>query len=183
MAQRVKDNLVDMKEKLANTKKEMRKIAKVFFSEGSQELFDTYPNLVSFAWRQYTPYFNDGEECVFSAHVDADALHVVVGDPAQITAQATASDEDEDEYYEDEDEDEEWETYYSLYDYVEQPDSAANRWEKVWRPGAEEKGKMIDTIAEFLANFDDDDMLFLFGNHATVTVSRTGIDVTEYAHE
>ena len=40
------------------------------FSEISQELFSNYPKLESFAWTQYTPYFNDGEECVFSAHKD-----------------------------------------------------------------------------------------------------------------
>ncbi len=44
--------------------------SKAMFTEVSKELFDKHPLLESFGWRQYTPYFNDGEECTFSAHVD-----------------------------------------------------------------------------------------------------------------
>lgn len=33
-------------------------------------IFEEYPNLISFSWDQYTPYFNDGEVCEFSAYVD-----------------------------------------------------------------------------------------------------------------
>lgn len=35
-----------------------------------KELFDKYPNAESISWNQYTPYFNDGDECIFSVHND-----------------------------------------------------------------------------------------------------------------
>jgi hypothetical protein len=35
-----------------------------------KHIFSANPVLVSFGWRQYTPYFNDGEECTFSANTD-----------------------------------------------------------------------------------------------------------------
>lgn len=33
--------------------------------EGFKSIFDKYPELKSFSWRQYTPYFNDGDTCTF----------------------------------------------------------------------------------------------------------------------
>jgi len=32
------------------------------------DLFTCYPELGAVRWRQYTPYFNDGDECVFGVH-------------------------------------------------------------------------------------------------------------------
>lgn len=49
---------------------EARKIAKDAFASVSQEVFDAHPILTSFAWQQYTPYFNDGDTCEFSANTD-----------------------------------------------------------------------------------------------------------------
>jgi hypothetical protein len=34
------------------------------------ELFNKSKCIESVSWTQYTPYFNDGEECVFSVHTD-----------------------------------------------------------------------------------------------------------------
>ncbi len=57
-----------------NAMKELRKVvkkqAKDFFSEASKDLFEKYPELISFRWTQYTPYFNDGDPCVFSANAE-----------------------------------------------------------------------------------------------------------------
>jgi hypothetical protein len=44
--------------------------AKTAFDEVSKSLFDEFPPLESFSWTQYAPYFNDGDECVFSANTD-----------------------------------------------------------------------------------------------------------------
>jgi len=33
-----------------------------------QELFDTYPQLTAFDWRQYVPSFNDGDACYFTVN-------------------------------------------------------------------------------------------------------------------
>ncbi len=46
----------------------MRESAKRYFAEASKHLFDTHPELVSFSWTQYTPYFNDGDTCTFGAN-------------------------------------------------------------------------------------------------------------------
>lgn len=33
-------------------------------------LFEKYPEVKRVSWTQYAPYFNDGEECIFSVHND-----------------------------------------------------------------------------------------------------------------
>ncbi len=33
-------------------------------------LFDKYPDVEDISWTQYTPYFNDGDECVFGVRND-----------------------------------------------------------------------------------------------------------------
>lgn len=60
----------EAQEKVKEARREMERVAKVAFNQGAQELFATQPTLTSFGWRQYTPYFNDGEECVFGANVE-----------------------------------------------------------------------------------------------------------------
>ena len=45
-------------------------IVKEAFLEAYNEVFKKYPNIESFSWTQYTPYFNDGDECTFSAQTE-----------------------------------------------------------------------------------------------------------------
>jgi len=44
--------------------------SKGMFKEVCDELFNALPELQSFGWSQYTPYFNDGDVCRFRANVD-----------------------------------------------------------------------------------------------------------------
>jgi hypothetical protein len=44
--------------------------AKSVIQDSVKKLFEAYPNVKSASWRQYTPYFNDGDTCTFSAHID-----------------------------------------------------------------------------------------------------------------
>lgn len=38
---------------------------KTQFKTISTEIFAKYPEILKFGWTQYTPYFNDGDACVF----------------------------------------------------------------------------------------------------------------------
>jgi hypothetical protein len=64
------DRLKEAKAKIAAARKDALEVMKGAFSEASQELFAANPLLESFGWRQYTPYFNDGDECTFRANTD-----------------------------------------------------------------------------------------------------------------
>jgi len=60
--------LEELKKKHSELKKEIKKESASLFKEACQDIFKKYPNLTRFAWTQYTPYFNDGDECVFGVN-------------------------------------------------------------------------------------------------------------------
>jgi hypothetical protein len=62
--------LAELKEKKESLLAEIQKEAQSFFNQEIKPLFAAHPALESFRWTQYTPYFNDGDECTFSAHTD-----------------------------------------------------------------------------------------------------------------
>lgn len=57
-----------------------REQLKANFGDACKELFDKLPELQAFGWRQYTPYFNDGDECVFGRD---DFAVLLYGDDAE----------------------------------------------------------------------------------------------------
>ena len=59
----------EIKSEITRLQTELKAKSQDMFREGVEEIFNKYPELESFAWRQYTPYFNDGENCYFGVHV------------------------------------------------------------------------------------------------------------------
>lgn len=53
----------------AEKKKALSDELKKDFPAILKPLFDKYPSVEKIRWTQYTPYFNDGDECTFSANV------------------------------------------------------------------------------------------------------------------
>ena len=66
----LKDRMEAVKKLQEETRDQIDKICGEAFEAGVGILFETYPELKSFGWRQYTPYFNDGDACYFSVHAD-----------------------------------------------------------------------------------------------------------------
>lgn len=54
--------------KMTAMREELKTIGEKLFKEGSQDIFDQFPEVQNFSWTQYTPYFNDGDECVFGVN-------------------------------------------------------------------------------------------------------------------
>lgn len=53
--------------------------------------FEKYPTLDSFAWNQYTPYFNDGDTCEFSVNPYVDINNIDEGDLESNSTEAEIS--------------------------------------------------------------------------------------------
>lgn len=152
------------KEEVNKLKAELSEIIKGNFNEMAQELFDTYPELHNIGWRQYTPYFNDGESCEFSSH--------------HKYAEINGNDED---YGESEQED-------GVIDIVRNSSETyrdrGTNWEYKPNPDYNPYYKeIVDTVKGFLGQFDDDDMEDLFGDHVKVNITRDGVEVEEYDHD
>jgi hypothetical protein len=71
-----KDKYKEAQESIKKLRNEARKAAKGYFNEASKEFFTKYPELKSFSWTQYTPYFNDGEECTFSVNAYSESIGI-----------------------------------------------------------------------------------------------------------
>ena len=65
-----KEKFAECKRKMNELKQQSQKIVKDTFMEGAKQLFDENPDLQSFGWKQYTPWFNDGDTCEFGVHID-----------------------------------------------------------------------------------------------------------------
>lgn len=58
----------EIRQKQEELAEQSRKIGKDLFRKGADDIFKSFPEAKAFAWTQYTPYFNDGDECLFSVN-------------------------------------------------------------------------------------------------------------------
>lgn len=64
------DDFLAIKEEMKRLRDEARSKVKNFFIKGMDTIFDTFSEVKSVSWTQYTPYFNDGEPCEFWCNSD-----------------------------------------------------------------------------------------------------------------
>jgi hypothetical protein len=147
------------------------------------ELFAEAPNLKSFGWTQYTPYFNDGDSCEFGVNFDYPYINGA-----------------------NEDYDEESDISIKIYDYKnleteedarindEVAEKAGYTWYKGKRIGEqglcyntaydEAAANAVNQIKEVLNSIPEDFFKDLFGDHAKITLHSDGsIEVDEYDHD
>jgi hypothetical protein len=67
--------IAEAKSNNENFKNTVAKRGEKFFKEAVKEIFKKFKDLESFSWSQYTPHFNDGDECLFSCHFDSLAIN------------------------------------------------------------------------------------------------------------
>lgn len=143
-------------------KEEMLEVSNKIFTELTKTIFEEHPKIKSFGWNQYTPYFNDGDTCTFSANVDYMYINGTCVDDSDWISEKII-------------------TNYGNW----------NREKKVYEGRTEvpnlnydsELVKANDEIREYLFNFDEDFFESQFGDHAKVTVTSEGVSVDEYEHD
>lgn len=60
--------LDNLRKEMKALKSKMKKEGKVALKETFVEYFDKHPIVECIVWTQYTPYFNDGEACMFGVN-------------------------------------------------------------------------------------------------------------------
>lgn len=150
------------------------------------------PTIASFSWSQYTPYFNDGETCVFSVNGE---LSVTLADDITTTPCAKCGQQLSPMPYECPVCDTENPAYDPEYDDDDSGGVESNRalgyrnrsWEDdhgvYMGPDEARYNRCLALENAISSGAFNDVLLEHFGDHCTVTVSRDGISVSEYSHD
>lgn len=143
-------------------KNEMLEESKKIFTEVSKSIFEDNPKIKSFSWTQYTPYFNDGDACTFSADTDYISVNGERVDDAKWMSPVTVKT---------------WGTWNRETRTYEGREEVPNLdYDKELVEG-------VGEIREFLSHFDNDFFLQQFGDHAEITVTSEGVNIDEYEHD
>lgn len=168
-----------------NSNKQSEKL----FKQALKVLFKEYPELSCFSWHQYTPYWNDGDECTFSASTDYLTLKI-----------DGKNYEDKSTYQFDEllsklkNKDKEQKRIEKELEDAKKEKSGDNKW-KIERlqdelselndniEEVERNRDIIANISSLLDCFNQEFFKDSFGDHVTVLVTRDGIETDAYEHE
>lgn len=157
------EDLAEAQRKMEQQIKEQGEAAMV---EYFRDVFAAYPELHGVQWEQYTPYFNDGDECIFGVH-----------EPEfDVTGEGNFVDS------------------YDLYEGTEwsatEPTDApgGSYVTDTGREGsyrfhvAKNAHPAYPAVSQVSHDLQANDQIlkFAFGDHAQITVTREGIKVTEY---
>jgi hypothetical protein len=63
--------IAEHRKELEKAKNKAEKSGEKLFKQAVKEIFANFPELASFSWSQYTPHWNDGDQCVFECHFDS----------------------------------------------------------------------------------------------------------------
>jgi hypothetical protein len=180
--QQIKSNLNEIQKQIAKLEKQANKESSKLISKGFKQIFKKNPELKSFSWTQYTPYFNDGDECVFSANTDyisindseheesiyevrqfLDTLHNPQKEINRIIKRI-----------------EECKANKYSYDYLE------SEIKTIQNGSIEEtrnKLSILEDINQILSSIDNDSYRSIFGDHVRVTVTKDGWSTETYEHD
>lgn len=152
--------LESIKEKLAVIAKQKEEMVEALRKDFAP-MFETFfqksnGKIQSFSWVQYTPYFNDGDECIFRVYTDYNF---------KINGEDTEEMDSLD-----------WSIKYYLKGQTEKY-PLKPEWDI-------ELFKLIEDLQEVINSIPEEFMKDLFGDHVEVTVNSDGtITTEEYEHD
>ena len=153
------------------------------FDAAVKMLFNQHPKLESFAWSQYTPSWNDGDECVFSANTSDIEIN---------------GEEDLNTYWLSEKLKKIKNKKKTLSELEKKLVEAKSKKGEDWRVEQikneikeldddpveiQEKLEMTEAVTSVLDCMSNDMLLEMFGDHARVVVTADGAEVEAYEHD
>lgn len=157
----IQDNLLL---KIEAAKEEASTNARKLFRPIFDEFFEKCPIIESIYWTQYTPYWNDGDECVFGVN-DIYFTNYVI--------EITESSHHPEDTYED----------YENGDFVRGEHRLHyGRVGVLEKLLTDEQKQLIMNISQLL-DHNNDVMELVFGNDAEIVVTKTDHTIYEYDHD
>ena len=205
---------MDLKQ-LENKKQDLVNEFKNYFKSKLEELQKEFSFVKSFTWTQYTPYFNDGEQCVFLVndeplvnYVDEDGEDYYLRKNLKIsytiqrildewfsnenrklyeeyTSKESYSKEDMLKYssiiklkeefddYKSNIDDETLNSYLTFLENREQIESLSD----------EVREDLYKKVSNIIKSVSEEDLLYVFGDHVSITITNDGIYSEHYDHE
>ena len=175
VVEKIKKEIANFEEKRKVLVAELRTQFPALF----KELFDKSNLIESIGWTQYTPFFNDGEECTFRVHISElyiNEEHEEEIDWLDKRMYATITLERLKEHKE---------FNSSPLGYSHYKDKKVGEQGVFKNPNLNEfEYNIIEEFKEILESIPEDFFKDLFGDHSQVTVYKNGsIKVDEYDHE
>lgn len=155
----------EIKEKrkaIAKMQNDLQKESEDLFDSFFKKIFEETPELERISWVQYTPYFNDGSACIFSANTDYLDINGDCEDEADWISEKNIIS---------------WGKFNpttKIYEgRIEQDNPKYNK----------KLSDKVSEIKDFLSLFDDEFYQKKFGDHTRVTLSTNGTLTEEYEHD
>lgn len=153
--------------------------SKKLFKKRIKKLFSDYTELNSFSWVQYTPYFNDGDECIFSVYTESLGINGSEDIGLYYLEDLLSDLEQKDISIK------KYTNKLSLFDDYTRK-FYENRIKLLETTDIDElrkQVKMITDIRNFLDTIEPDVFQGIFGDHVRVIVSRSDIKTERFEHE
>lgn len=165
----IKKEIETLNVEMANLRKKHEAELQKKLHEGMKVLFNEYPEVDNVSFTAYTPYFNDGDECTYSCHVDYCAFNGAGDDGTSaceafdiepgIDIQANAQ-----------------KTIYQRND--------SGQWKNVPNPNYNPRHeKCVEDFREILGSISDEVWKGVVGDHCIVLIDRDGFKVEECSHD
>lgn len=170
MLEQIKTRIAEINKQKEELVSQLRKD----FAPALKPLFEkSNGKITSLGWTQYTPYFNDGDECIFSVNTDLD-----------YGIKVNNEDLDSSEFFKN--------NTYVLSRYLRK-DGSYEEWIKRYPKDTlntetmKEELYLYNILLEFqdiLESIDDEFFKDLFGDHVEVTIFADGtVSTEEYDHD
>lgn len=153
------NNISIMDQKIKNLKKNIKKEIDDNLMVVFKKFFEAAPEIALITWTQYTPYFNDGDPCVFRVG-DVWCVPHINMEEYENSGGRYAEEYDIDYHYGD--------------------DQYKN---KVTPERFIELKNICKKVCDIIYSIDDDMKLMLWEDHVVVNITKDGITTREYEHE
>lgn len=194
VSEQLRDSIDSINQKLKDFETQFKIKAQNIFYQGCEIIFNAYPEVDNFGWIQYTPYFNDGDECTFGVNADIDYGLRINGYNADGDCEGLGYDPFKD-------------GKHLLYTYGElktDEDVRNNNkiaielnstyYMKIQNIGARglmyvdnydaHAAEIVNNIHNFITGMPEEQLKLLFGDHCEVTINKLGpATITDYDHD
>lgn len=178
LKKRIEKNL----QKISDLKHKIKQDSKELLQCSLINIFKRNKSFKSFSWTQYTPYWNDGDTCLFTAHTD----YINIDDDQEGISDYELKNLYEKLLKKDEEikklqnknktlETKSWEHKNNLRQIKELEDSDIKK--------VKEKLDFILDIQEVFNTIDEDTLRDMFGDHCKVTATCDGTTIESWEHD